>query len=131
MQHDLPLKAAMAPVSDDVVARQPSMTGALILCQTLSGLEDKQLVGSKGIVKDAAQWSRIKSGQHHFPQDQLGKFMDLCGNEAPLLWLARCRGYELRPLETETERKLRIREEENAELVRENALLRGLITGAR
>ena len=49
MQHDLPMKAAMAPVSDDVVARQPSMTGALILCQTLSGLEDKQLVGFNGI----------------------------------------------------------------------------------
>ena len=98
-----------------LIARQPSMTKALVLCQTMSGLDDKSFLGSEGVVKDAAQWSRImSSGQHNFPQDKLNLFMDTAGNEAPLLWLLHSRGYDISSLkycETETERKLRLAEE--------------------
>ena len=45
--------------------------------------------------------------------------MDLCGNEVPLTWLALNRGYELKPLESETERKLRETEARLAEKERE------------
>lgn len=109
---------------------QPSMTLAIRLCQQLSGLEDKEVVGKHGIVTDVAQWSRItRSGQHYFPQDKLNKFMDLCGNEAPLIWLARSRGYELVALETEMERRLRLEREKNDELERENLILKKLLMG--
>ncbi|MCB1889075.1 MAG: hypothetical protein KDH20_15820 [Rhodocyclaceae bacterium] len=131
MQREIGLKPAMVPVADEVLARQASMTQAIILCHSLSGLDDKQICGGKGVVKEPAQWSRIKSGVHHFPQDQFGLLMDTCGNEAPLLWLARSRGYELRPLETKTERELRVERERSAELERENALLRSLVSGPR
>ncbi|WP_076787106.1 hypothetical protein [Burkholderia sp. b13] len=109
---------------------QPSMTAAIRLCQQLSGLDDKKIVGKQGIVADVAQWSRItRSGQHYFPQDKLNAFMDLCHNEAPLIWLARSRGYELTPLETEMERRLRLEREKTDELERENMLLKKLLTG--
>lgn len=119
-QFELPVHARMQVVDPTLIARQPTMTKALSLCQTLSGLDDKAFVGPTGVVKDAAQWSRIMSaGQHNFPQDQLNKFMDLAGNESPMLWLLHSRGYDitaLRKLETETERALRIERERSAKL---------------
>lgn len=110
----------MQAIDPALIAKQPSMTKALQLCQTLSGLDDKAFIGSGGIVKDAAQWSRIMgSGQHNFPQDELNKFMDKAENEAPLLWLVHSRGYDiesLRKRESETEYALRIERERNAKL---------------
>ena len=79
----------------EVISKTHSMTRAIALGQTLSGLEDKELTGDRGIVKDPARWSRIKSGQHFFPQDKLNQFMDATGNEAPLLYLLHSRGYDL------------------------------------
>ena len=119
----------MTPVADESLDRQSCLTGAIILCQTLSGLTDQQITGDGGIVKDAAQWSRIKGGSHFFPQNKLGEFMDLCGNEAPLAWLARSRGYSLTPLETEMERRLRLERAKSDDLARENEILRSLLIG--
>ncbi|MBT2333600.1 hypothetical protein J7E49_06745 [Variovorax paradoxus] len=120
IQHELPARPQMHAIDLALIARQPSMTKALQLCQTLSGLEDKAFTGPSGIVKDTAQWSRImNSGQHNFPQDQLNLFMDKAENEAPLLWLLHSRGYDLsmlRKLETETERQLRVERETNVKL---------------
>ena len=132
-QFDIPARPPMMAVDPALIARQPSMTKALNLCQTLSGLPDKAFVGQGGIVKDAAQWSRIMgAGQHHFPQDALNTFMDLAGNEAPLLWLAHSRGYDiasLRKLETETERRLRETEEKLAQALMEKRVLVDALNG--
>ena len=132
-QFEFPARPAMQSIDPVLIARQPSMTKALQLCQTLSGLDDKAFIGQGGIVKDAAQWSRIMSaGQHNFPQDQLNLFMDKAGNEAPLLWLLHSRGYDLtalRKLETETERALRIEREQNAKLVERLRYAEALIQG--
>ena len=112
MQLELSARPPMQAIDPALIARQSSMTKALVLCQTMSGLEDKVFIGPGGVVKDQAQWSRIMgaSGQHNFPQDRLNLFMDCAGNEAPLLWLLHSRGYDLNSLrlrETETERALR------------------------
>lgn len=123
----LPLTAHVQAVDPQLVIRQPSMTKALQLCQTLSGKDDAQFYGQGGIVKDQAQWSRIMGpSNHNFPHEKLNLFMDLAGNEAPLLWLLQSRGYDLnslRLLETETEKHLRLAREENA-------ALRRVLTGA-
>ncbi len=115
MQFEITARPPMIAVDPALVARQASMSKALMLCQTLSGLPDSEFYGDKGIVKDQAQWSRIMGPSNHcFPHDKLNLFMDKAGNEAPLLWLAHSRGYDvnsLRKLETETERKLRVMEE--------------------
>lgn len=106
-QLELSMKPEMMKLDARVIDAQSSMTRAIALCQQISGVEDKELCGTTGVVKDVAQWSRIKSGQHFFPQDKLGLFMDMCQNEAPLVWLARKRGYNLVPMETELERQIR------------------------
>lgn len=115
MQLELNVRPPMQAVDPSLISKQPTMTKALILCQTMSGLDDKSFLGEHGVVKDAAQWSRIMgSGQHNFPHDKLNLFMDKAGNEAPLLWLLNSRGYELSSLrkqETDTERRLRLAEE--------------------
>jgi hypothetical protein len=119
-QFEFPARPDMQAIDPALIARQPSMTKALQLCQTLSGLDDKAFIGSGGVVKDSAQWSRIMgAGQHNFPQDALNLFMDKAQNEAPLLWLLHSRGYalsSLRKQESETERQLRIERESNARL---------------
>lgn len=116
MQHELTARPPMQDIDPALIARQPTMTKALVLCQTMSGLDDKAFIGDTGVVKDAAQFSRILSaGQHNFPHDKLNLFMDKAGNEAPLLWLLHSRGYDLNSLrlrETETERELRLAREE-------------------
>jgi hypothetical protein len=110
-QFEMNTRPPATEVDRSLIARLPSMTKALVLCQTLSGMDDKCFVGEHGVVKDAAQWSRImNSGQHNFPQEKLNLFMDKAGNEVPMLWLLHSRGYDiarLSKLETETERELR------------------------
>lgn len=132
-QFELSARPPMHVVDPALIARQPTMTKALQLCQTLSGLDDKAFIGSGGVVKDAAQWSRImSSGQHNFPQDQFNKFMDMAGNEAPMLWLLHSRGYDitaLRKLETETERALRIEREQTAKLRERLAYAEAILQG--
>lgn len=56
---------------------------------------------------DAGHWSRIMKGDANFPQDKLCELMDICGNEAPLIWLCDVRGYELKKKESEMEKELR------------------------
>lgn len=113
MQHELTIRPSMHAIDPALIYKQPTLTKALHLCQTLSGKDDAQFYGQHGIVKDQAQWSRImgQAGAANFPQDKLNLFMDIAENEAPLLWLLHSRHYDittLRHIETETERKLRL-----------------------
>lgn len=122
LQFQIPIAPHVTPVDAVLIAKQPSMSRALQLCQTLSGLDDAQFYGQHGIVKDQAQWSRVMGpSAHNFPHDKLNTFMDIAGNEAPLMWLLHSRGYQLdslRKTETATERELRLVREENDALRR-------------
>lgn len=128
MQLDLPIKPPMIEVDPVSIDRQATFTRALVLCQEIGGLTPAELAGR--IVKDEESWSKIKSPtpRQYFPQDRLNDFMDICGNEAPLVWLARRRGYSLEPLETELERLLRIERDKIGILEHENRILRGLLS---
>lgn len=121
-QFAIPMVPEMTPIALGQIAVLPSMTKAIQMAQTLSGLDDAQFYGPGGVVEHQAQWSRIKGGgPHHFPQDKLNMFMDKCQNEAPMLYLLHSRGYDLsslRKAETETEKKCRLLREENAALRR-------------
>ena len=133
MQLELGVRPSMAAVDAGLIARQQSMTKALQLCQTLSGKDDAQFYGSGGIVKDQAQWSRIMGpSNHNFPHDKLNLFMDIAGNEAPLLYLLHSRGYELSSLhlrETETERELRVIRDRLAAVEAANLVLVNAMNG--
>jgi hypothetical protein len=125
----------MAAVDVALIARQPSMSKALALCQTLSGKDDAQFYGKGGIVNDQAQWSRIMGpSNHNFPHDKFNQFMDSAGNEVPMLWLLYSRGYDLSSLhkrESELERRLRLTEERVLELERERDVERRLFRELR
>lgn len=122
-QASLPLKRPVQVIDPALVLAQPTLLGAVKLCISMGGFEaDKQVYGELGI--DAGHWSRILRGDAHFPLDKLMPLMDLCGNEAPLIWLVHRCGYEprsLRKRETETERALR---EANEQLEAERAKTR-------
>jgi hypothetical protein len=128
-QLELSIKPHMQDVDTAVVSRQPSLTSALILCQTISGLEDKEITGKGGVINDAATWSRIKAGSNNFPQDNLIRMMTVCQNEVPLIWLADRMGYELSPKVSEMERRVMVERIEKERLAHENALLRNLLVG--
>ncbi len=101
------------------VKKQGSLNAAIVLCITASGLDRKQVYGALGI--DAATFSRIESGQAHFPPNKLSNLMDLCGNEAPLIWLCESRGYDfasMRQHRSDQERRLAELEQENHDLKR-------------
>lgn len=127
----IPLRLARAAQAIDpvIVLAQPTMLGAIKLCISLAGFQaDKQVYGVLNI--DAGHWSRVMRGEAHFPVDKLTELMDLCGNEAPLIWLTHSRGYDaasLRKRETETERHLReVREALDAERLKVRVLTAAL-----
>lgn len=95
-------------VDQEVVFSRPSLSAAIALCVQVSGLEEKEVYLSLEI--DAGHWTRIMKGDAHFPVNKLNNLMDLCGNEAPLMWLANSRGYGLVVLKTEAERRAEMAE---------------------
>ena len=107
---ELPLarKADAVQVPLDLVVKQPTLASAIALCVQVSGLEEKEVYLSLEI--DAGHWTRIMKGDAHFPVNKLNNLMDLCGNEAPLMWLANSRGYGLVILKTEAERRAEMAE---------------------
>lgn len=128
-QPQLPLarRPAVTEIPLEIVMRGKDLLAAINLCIDVSGLDDKELSITLGI--DAAQWSRIRKGDAHFPPRKLGALMDLCGNEVPLIWLARARGYALVQIETETQRQLREEREHSAELARRLEWAESLLKG--
>lgn len=126
-QLHLPLKTPIA-VDVEQVRRQPSLTKAIVLCADLGGFEnDKDFC--RQMTMDQGVWSQIQSGNRYFPQDKYEQLFDVCGNEAPLIWLADRRGYELVHLESELEKQLRQQRERAEAAEAENAMLKKLFIG--
>lgn len=114
MTHQAELPVPHAPVSPEAVRNQPSMTAAIKLAVAVSGKDPKGVYIDLGI--DPGHWSRMLSGQAHFPPDKLVALMDILGNEIPLEWLAWQRRKGLHMLETEAERRLRAKDAELDEM---------------
>lgn len=101
------------------VARKQSLGAAIELCVEAAGLEPKRVTADLGV--DKGQWSRWVGGTEGVLWQRMEKLMDRCGNDAPVLWQVAQRGYDLNSLrrrESETERRCRLLEEENAALRR-------------
>ena len=101
------------------ILRQPSLHAAMMLCLTASGLARKSVFDALGI--DKATWSRIESAHANFPPDKLAELMHICGNEAPLVWLAERCGWDwstIRPHANDQERRVAELEQENHDLKR-------------
>lgn len=117
MTNQLSLPSSVRP---EEVARESSLGGAIALCAKAGGYEfDKALQLELGV--DKAQFSRWQSGTEGVVWPKLEKLMDVCGNEAPVLWMLHARGFDLhslRRVETAVERENRLLREENAALRR-------------
>lgn len=118
-------------VTAQEVAREQSLGGAINLCAKAAGLAPKEV--QDGIKADRAQFSRWTDDKEGILWPKLVALMDLCGNDAPILWMLHARGYDLSSLrrrETELEQRLRIAEEtiarERAEREIERRLFREL-----
>jgi len=106
-------------VSTREITREKTLGDAILLCIKASGMEAKELRLPFNL--DKAQLSRWQSGDEGIKWPKLQALMDTCGNDAPLLWMAHDRGYEVGSLhkrETLLERELRETREENAALRR-------------
>lgn len=111
------------PVAE--VLRKPSLGKAIEYCAELAGYAyDKSLedaLKKSGCSVDNTQLTRWKQGGEGIKWEKFSALMDVCGNDAPLLWMLSQRGYDLtslRRLESETERENRLLREENAALRR-------------
>lgn len=109
----MPQLALPIEVAPHEIARKTTLGGAFELCAELAGKEPKQIQAELRL--DKAQWSRWVSGQEGIVWPKFEAVMDLCGNDAPLLWMAHARNYDLHSLrkrETEIERENRLLREE-------------------
>ena len=113
-QRELLIRESTQAVDYLTIKKQSSFLAAINLCCSVSGLNDKQIYMELDIA--AGQWTRIKSGDAHFPPNKLDELMDLCGNEIPLIWLANQRGYGLQKLQTALERELEEERQKSADL---------------
>jgi plasmid maintenance system antidote protein VapI len=99
-------------ITPQEVAREATLGGAISLCAKAAGLAPKEV--QDALKADRSQFSRWTDDKEGITWSKLAALMDVCGNDAPLLWMLHTRGYDLASLrkrETETEKKLREAEE--------------------
>ena len=117
-----PMKLSHKEIRPEEIARKSTLGKAIELCIELSDFEaDKQLQDELKV--DKAQFSRWISGQEGIKWEKIADLMNICGNDAPLLWMLHERGYDINSLrrkETELEKQLRIANEKMAEKDREH-----------
>ena len=114
------------------VAREATLGGAIGLCAKVAGLEPKEV--QDALKTDKAQFSRWTSEGEGIVWSKLSALMDLCGNDAPLLWMLHARGYDitsLRKRESETEKQNRLLREELARERQEREVERRLFRELR
>ena len=112
----------------EAVRRQPTMTRAIVLCADLAGFASEKDF-CRQLEIDPAVWARIKGGDANFPHDRFEELFSLCGNDAPLFWLADRRGFVLSPKESELERRLRGERQAREEAEKKVALLTDILKG--
>lgn len=95
-QGSLPLLSAMtAPkeLPSELVMQCRSHLDAIRLCIHASNMSNQAVCDELGI--DKGHWSRILQGRAHFPSSKEPDLMRLCGNVAPLQYLAGAMGYQI------------------------------------
>jgi len=117
------------PLSVAAVIAKPTLTQALKLCFEHPGLDDKQAASLMDL--DPGQFSRIMGATGHFPTNRYVEFMERMGNDAPLIWLANRRGYELRRIQTDVEQQLEAERAKSAELERQLEVITNFVRSTR
>lgn len=76
-----------------LLAQCETLLQAIHLCIQLSKYKHYTICDKLGI--DRGHWTRIMQGHAHFPTNKLVDLMKLCGNYAPLQWIAKATGQEI------------------------------------
>lgn len=118
-------------VTEAEITREKTLGAALELCAKVAGFTiDKQLLDELKV--DKSQFSRWHNGQEGIVWPKFARLMDVCGNDAPLLWMLYQRGYDigaLRKRESELERQIRELREQNERLKMEKRVLVEAVSG--
>lgn len=117
----LSLPRPLMKLDDSIVRSRKSLLHAFVSAADQGGLDDKQAAAAAGL--DPSTWSQFKSGDRGIKPLMFDGYMDQCANELPLVYWAFSRGYELRPLETELEKRLRLVNEALVDEKKKNAVL--------
>lgn len=118
-------------VTAQEIFREKTLGGAIGLCAKAAGLEPKQV--QDALKSDKAQFSRWTDDKEGILWTKLEALMDVCGNDAPLLWMLHARGYDvasLRRRETEVERQLREAREQIEMLMHDKRVLTEALRGS-
>ena len=126
-QAELILPREPMKLDDTIISRPKDLLRAFVMAADLGGLEDKQ--AAAGASMDPATWSRFKQGDVGIKPASFNTFLDQCGNDLPLAYWARARGYSLTPLESELERRLRLETDAREKAEGEVRMLKGLLVG--
>ena len=96
MQREIPILAEMpkpARADDNLVGRAGDLLAAVQMCVQLSGLSNEAICERMGI--DPGHWTRMMQGRASLQLRKLPDLMRICGNLAPLQYLAREMGFDL------------------------------------
>ena len=96
MQRQLPILSEMprpARADDNLVSHAGDLLAAVQMCVQLSGLSNETICERMGI--DPGHWTRMMQGRASLQLRKLPALMRVCGNLAPLQYLAREMGYDL------------------------------------
>lgn len=128
-EEDESLLCARMPIqftpSTEEIHALASAAAAFVLACRASGLTDKEIYSHIGI--DGGYFSNIKTGKATLQADKEAAFCTRVGNRIYPEWRAHQIGCSLVVMQSEAERRAIAAETENAELAKENALLRELM----
>ena len=96
MQREIPILSAVprpTRADDALVGHAGDMLAAVQMCVQLSGLSNEAICERLGI--DPGHWTRMMQGRASLQLRKLPELMRICGNLAPLQYLAREMGYDL------------------------------------
>lgn len=128
-QADLGLRRRAEPntLPIELIRRQKTAAAAFSLACQSSGLEDKEIFGELDI--DAGYFSRMKAGTATLQADKVALFCKIVANTIYPEWQAFQLGCTLTMLKSEAERQADELREQLAASVRENLLMKQLLTG--
>lgn len=127
MSGQLQLPREPMKLDETVIASPKNLLRAFIVQAELGGLDDQQAAAAAGM--DPSTWSQFKTGTRGIKPLELLTFDQQCGNHLVLANWAWVSGFVLTPRETELERRLRLKDDENTKLKDENRLLRQIAVG--
>lgn len=122
-EKQIPHVEPLTPQLISIIRRRKSFVDAWNFAQEFAALDNKQVYGPLQI--DASHVTKIRNESASPPGYAFNPYLDLVGNEFPLVWWVESRGYDwltLRKHRSDHERRIAELENENRDLRRAMSL---------